>query len=64
MKKDNHITIVNRKEAIAKAIEIAEEGDVIILAGKGHETYQEINHIKHDFDERAVVKEILLATQR
>jgi len=64
MKKDNHITIVNRKEAIAKAMEIAEEGDVIILAGKGHETYQEINHIKHDFDERAVVKEILLATQR
>lgn len=59
MKKDNHIIIENRKEAIKKAMEIAQENDIIILAGKGHETYQEIGHIKHDFDERAVVKEIL-----
>ncbi len=59
MKKDNHIVIENRKEAIKKAMEIAEEEDIIILAGKGHETYQEIGHIKHDFDERIVVKEIL-----
>ncbi len=59
MKKDNHIVIENRKEAIRKAMEIAEEDDIIILAGKGHETYQEIEHIKHDFDERVVVKEIL-----
>ena len=51
------------KEAIAKAMEIAKEGDIIILAGKGHETYQEINHIKHDFDERVVVREILAATK-
>ncbi len=64
MKKDNHITVVNRKEAIARAMEIAGEGDIIILAGKGHETYQEINHVKHDFDERVVVKEILLANKR
>lgn len=63
MSKDNHITVVNRKEAIAKAMEIAKEGDIIILAGKGHETYQEINHIKHDFDERVVVREILAATK-
>ena len=40
-------------------MEIAEEDDIIILAGKGHETYQEINHVKHHFDEREVVKEIL-----
>lgn len=59
MKKDNHIVIENRKEAIKKAMEIAQEDDIIILAGKGHETYQEIEHIKHDFDERVVVKEIL-----
>lgn len=59
MKKDNHIVIENRKEAIKKAMEIAQEDDIIILAGKGHETYQEIKHIKHDFDERKVVKEIL-----
>lgn len=59
MTKDNHIVIENRREAIKKAMEIAEEDDIIILAGKGHETYQEIEHIKHDFDERIVVKEIL-----
>ncbi len=59
MKKDNHITVVNRKDAIRRAMEIAKEGDIIILAGKGHETYQEIDHVKHDFDERVVVKEIL-----
>ena len=59
MKKDNHIVIENRREAIRKAMEIAEEDDIIILAGKGHETYQEINHVKHHFDEREVVKEIL-----
>ncbi len=59
MKKDNHVSIENRYEAIKYAMEIANEGDIIILAGKGHETYQEIDHIKHDFDERAVVKRIL-----
>lgn len=59
MKKDNHVVVENRKEAIRHAMEIALEKDVIILAGKGHETYQEINHIKYDFDERTVVKEIL-----
>ena len=59
MKKDNHVVVENRKEAIRRAMEIALEKDVIILAGKGHETYQEINHIKYDFDERTVVKEIL-----
>ena len=59
MVKENHIVVENRKEAIRKAMEIAEEKDIIILAGKGHETYQEIEHVKYDFDERAVVKEIL-----
>lgn len=64
MDKENHITVVNRKEAIARAMELAEKDDIIILAGKGHETYQEINHIKHDFDERVVVKEILATNKR
>ncbi len=59
MKKDNHIVVENRKAAIRKAMEIAREKDIIILAGKGHETYQEIDHVKYDFDERVVVKEIL-----
>lgn len=59
MQKTNHIVVENRKEAIRRAIQIAQENDIIILAGKGHETYQEIEHVKHDFDERTVVKEIL-----
>jgi len=59
MQKDNHIVVTDRRKAIKRAMEIAGKDDIIILAGKGHETYQEINHIKYDFDERVVVKEIL-----
>ncbi len=59
MKKDNHTVVENRREAIRYAMEIAQENDIIILAGKGHETYQEIDRVKHDFDERVVVREIL-----
>ena len=59
MKKDNHVVITNRRDAIKRAMEIAQKDDIIILAGKGHETYQEIDHVKHDFDERVVVREIL-----
>ena len=59
MTKDNHVVVENRKDAIRYAMKIAEQNDVIILAGKGHETYQEIEHVKHDFDERVVVKDIL-----
>ena len=59
MKMDNHIVVENRREAIKKAMEIAQDGDIIILAGKGHETYQEIEHEKHHFDEREVVRELL-----
>ena len=49
------MTIENRVEAIHYAIDHARKGDVIVLAGKGHEDYQEINHIKHHLDEREVV---------
>ena len=59
MKKDNHTVICDRRSAIKHAMQIAEKDDIVILAGKGHETYQEIDHIKHDFDERVVIKEIL-----
>ena len=62
MEKDNHIVVTDRRKAIARAMEIAQKDDIIILAGKGHETYQEINHVKYDFDERVVVKEILSGT--
>ena len=51
--------IVDRVEAIKHAIEIANKDDIIVLAGKGHEPYQEINGIKHPFDERIIVKEII-----
>lgn len=47
--------IVNRPEAIWHAMDIARAGDTIVLMGKGHETYQEINHVKHHLDEREVV---------
>lgn len=49
--------IVNRPEAIHHALDIAQKGDTIVLMGKGHETYQEINHVKHHLDEREVVAE-------
>ncbi len=63
MKKDNHVSIENRYDAIKYAMSVAEEGDIIILAGKGHETYQEIKHVKHDFDEREIIKRILEETK-
>lgn len=54
-----YVEIIDRKEAIRYAIMNAEEGDVIILAGKGHEDYQEIRGEKHHMDERDLIKEIL-----
>ena len=51
--------VVDRREAIAKAIKMMNKRDIVILAGKGHETYQEINGEKFPFDERVIVKEIL-----
>ena len=56
--------IENRREAIAHALRIAEEGDVIVLAGKGHETYQEIMGIKRPFDEKVIVSELLLEMKK
>ncbi len=56
--KDKYTVVPNRREAIRYAMEIAREGDVIILAGKGHETYQILKDETIDFDERAIVKEI------
>lgn len=52
------LSITDRKEAIRTACMMAEKGDVILIAGKGHETYQEINGVKHHFDDHEVVKEI------
>ncbi len=56
--------IENRRDAIKRAIRMAEDGDVIVLAGKGHETYQEIMGIKRPFDEKTIVSEILLEIKK
>ena len=55
----NYIKITDRKEAIAYAIHHGQPGDVIVLAGKGHEDYQEICGVKYPMDERVLIKEIL-----
>ncbi len=52
------VSIVDRKEAIRTASMMAEKGDVILIAGKGHEDYQEIKGVKHHFDDREIVREI------
>ena len=52
------LSIVDRREAIKTAIALAQPGDVILIAGKGHETYQEIHGVKHHFDDREVVMEL------
>ena len=56
---DNYTVVVDRIEAIHYAMDHAQAGDVIILAGKGHEDYQEINHVKYPMDERVIVAEYL-----
>lgn len=55
----DYIVIENRRQAIKYALENAKKDDIIILAGKGHENYQEINGVKHHFDEKEIVAELL-----
>lgn len=52
------ISIADRKEAIRTACMLAQRGDVILIAGKGHENYQEIKGVKHHFDDKEIVKDI------
>ncbi|MCD8334530.1 MAG: UDP-N-acetylmuramoyl-L-alanyl-D-glutamate--2,6-diaminopimelate ligase [Clostridiales bacterium] len=54
-----YVTIPDRKEAIAYCMSIGQAGDIIILAGKGHEDYQEIRGVKYPMDERVLVEEII-----
>ena len=54
-----YMVIENRREAIRFALQSARPNDVVVLAGKGHETYQEINGVKHPFDEKVIVSELL-----
>ena len=53
------LSIEDRKQAIKTACQLANANDIILIAGKGHETYQEINGVRHDFDDMKMVKEIL-----
>ena len=52
------LAITNRREAIKTACLMAKKGDIVLVAGKGHETYQEINGVKHDFDDKKVIEEL------
>ena len=54
-----YVVIPDRKEAIKYCIENAQDGDIVLLCGKGHEDYQEINGERHPFDERVIISEIL-----
>ena len=59
-----YVEIIDRKEAIRYAIENGQVGDVIVLAGKGHEDYQEIKGVKYDMDERVLIKEVLMESTK
>jgi UDP-N-acetylmuramoyl-L-alanyl-D-glutamate--2,6-diaminopimelate ligase len=53
--KRKYISIIDRKEAIKAAVEFAKPEDIVLVAGKGHEKYQEINGVKHPFDDKAIL---------
>jgi UDP-N-acetylmuramoyl-L-alanyl-D-glutamate--2,6-diaminopimelate ligase len=61
LNESNYEIIKDRKQAIFHAIQCAHDNDIILIAGKGHETYQEINHVKYDFDDREVAREAIKA---
>ena len=58
------LSITNRGQAIKTAVSMSETGDIILIAGKGHEKYQEINGVRHDFDDLATVNELLTKLQK
>jgi UDP-N-acetylmuramoyl-L-alanyl-D-glutamate--2,6-diaminopimelate ligase len=53
------LTIENREQAIKTASQLAKPGDIILIAGKGHETYQDIKGVKYPFDDLAIIKNFL-----
>ena len=55
----NYIVIPNRIDAIRYCIENAQDGDIVVLAGKGHEDYQEIRGVKYHMDEREIIADII-----
>ena len=52
------LSIVDRKEAIRTACMLTQAGDVILVAGKGHENYQDVKGVKHHFDDKEVLRDI------
>ena len=52
--RSSHEVIQDRRVAIKRAINLAGERDIVLIAGKGHETYQEINGVRHEFDDRKI----------
>ena len=56
---ERYVVEPDRRAAIALAMDLAAPGDVVILCGKGHETYQEIKGVKYDMDDRVLIREVL-----
>jgi UDP-N-acetylmuramoyl-L-alanyl-D-glutamate--2,6-diaminopimelate ligase len=52
------LIIANREQAIRTACQLAQNGDIVLVAGKGHEKYQEIKGVKHAFDDKQIIKDI------
>lgn len=61
---DKTLSIADRKQAIKTACQLAKNGDIILIAGKGHETYQEINGKRIDFDDYKIINELLIALKK
>ena len=62
--RDKVYTNVSRRQAITDACAAAQRGDLVVIAGKGHETYQEIEGVKHHFDDKEVVQEIFAKEEK
>ena len=58
------LSIADRKQAIKTACQLAKNGDIILIAGKGHETYQEIKGKRIDFDDYKIINELLIALNK
>ena len=56
--KRKYVSIIDRKQAIKTAVSMAHTEDIVLIAGKGHEKYQEINGVKHHFDDKEVLSEM------
>jgi UDP-N-acetylmuramoyl-L-alanyl-D-glutamate--2,6-diaminopimelate ligase len=62
--KKKFISIADRKEAIKTAVNLAKREDIILVAGKGHEKYQEINGVKYEFDDKKVLNDMFTLLEK